>query len=76
MTEQTQKIYDAWKDEWVKSKYFPNHEERSLAAAFRELITQYGYNNFNIDGDHGLDVVNVRDIFKVIEELEKLGETK
>jgi hypothetical protein len=68
MTEQTQKIYDAWGQEWLKQKKF--YEKPSLAAAFRELINQYGYNNFNIDGDHGLDVVNVRDILKVIEELE------
>ena len=67
MTEQTQKIYDAWEDEWGKKEFYEKH---SLAAAFRELINQYGYDNFNIDGDHGLDIVNVRDIIKVIEELE------
>ena len=38
MTEQTQKIYDAWKEEYCLQK--PFHEHRALAAAFKELINQ------------------------------------
>ena len=42
------------------------------AALLRELINQCGYDNFNIDGDHGLLVVNVRDILGIIEVLEEM----
>ena len=42
------------------------------AALLRELINQCGYDNFNIDGDHGLLVVNVRDIIGIIEILEEM----
>ena len=42
------------------------------AALLRELINQCGYDNFNIDGDHGLMVVNVRDILGIIEVLEEM----
>ena len=40
------------------------------AALLRELITQCGYDNFNIDGDHGMLVVDVRDVLGIIEVLE------
>ena len=40
------------------------------AALLRELINQCGYDNFNIDGDHGMLVVDVRDIVGIIEVLE------
>jgi hypothetical protein len=33
---------------------------------------QLGYDNYNVDGDHGLAVVNVRDILKLCNELEAL----
>ena len=42
------------------------------AALLRELINQCGYDNFNIDGDHGLLVVNVRDIIGIVEILEEM----
>ena len=42
------------------------------AALLRELINQCGYDNYNVDGDHGLLVVNVRDILGIIEVLEAL----
>jgi len=41
------------------------------AALLRELITQCGYDNYHVDGDHGLLVVNVRDILGIIEVLEE-----
>lgn len=44
--------------------------QRVIAEALRELINQCGYDNFNIDGDHGILVVNVRDILGIIEVLE------
>ena len=40
------------------------------AALLRELINQCGYDNFNIDGDHGMLVVDVRDVLGIIEVLE------
>ena len=40
------------------------------AALLRELINQCGYDNYNVDGDHGMLVVDVRDIVGIIEILE------
>jgi len=42
------------------------------AAVLRTLAEELGYNNFNIDGDHGINVVNVKDILKLVDELEDL----
>lgn len=44
--------------------------QRVIAEAFKKLINQCGYENFNIDGDHGILVVNVRDILEIIAVLE------
>jgi hypothetical protein len=41
-------------------------------AVLRTLAEELGYNNFNIDGDHGINVVNVKDILKLADELEAL----
>lgn len=43
---------------------------KCVAALLKELVRQYAYNHLHIDGDHGLDVINVKDILKVIKELE------
>ena len=40
------------------------------AALLRELINQCGYDNYHIDGDHGMLVINVRDVLGIIEVLE------
>lgn len=45
-------------------------KQRVIAEAFKELINQCGYDNFNIDGDHGILVINVRDVLGIIEVLE------
>jgi hypothetical protein len=42
------------------------------AALLRELINQCGYDNFNIDGDHGMLVVDVRDLIGIVEILEEM----
>ena len=42
------------------------------AALLRELIYQCGYDNYNVDGDHGMLVVNVRDIIGIVEILEEM----
>jgi hypothetical protein len=38
----------------------------------RELINQCGYDNYNVDGDHGMLVINVRDVLGIIEILEEM----
>ena len=60
MTEQAQEICSGLSAEY----------KVVLAAVLRELINQCSYNNFDIDGDHGINVVNVKDIMSIIEELE------
>jgi UDP-N-acetyl-D-mannosaminuronic acid transferase (WecB/TagA/CpsF family) len=42
------------------------------AALLRELINQCGYDNYNVDGDHGMLVINVRDVLGIIEILEEI----
>jgi hypothetical protein len=42
------------------------------AALLRELVNQCGYNNFDVDGDHGILVINVRDVLGIIEVLEEM----
>jgi hypothetical protein len=41
-------------------------------AVLRTLVTELGYDNFNIDGDHGIGVVNIKDILSLADELEGL----
>jgi hypothetical protein len=42
------------------------------AALLRELVNQCGYDNFDVDGDHGILVINVRDVLGIIEILEEM----
>lgn len=69
MNNQAQQIIEATMEFALR----PRREDRAkvIAAAFKELINQFGYDNYHVDGDHGLCVVNVRDILNLIEELEK-----
>jgi hypothetical protein len=46
----------------------------ALAAAFCKLTELVRYNHFHLDGDHGIDVVNVKDIDTVIQQLENSNE--
>jgi hypothetical protein len=39
-----------------------------------ELIHQFGYTHLYLDGDHGIGVVNVKDIQKVMETIRELNE--
>ena len=41
-------------------------------AVLRTLVTELGYDNFNIDGDHGIGVVNIKDILEIIKVLEEM----
>ena len=70
--QQAEKIVEATMEHTLRPK--GGNRERVLAAAFRELINQCGYDNFNIDGDHGILVINVRDVLGIIETLEELAQ--
>jgi hypothetical protein len=63
-----QKIVDATMEHTLRPQ--KGDRERVITSAFRSLIEQCGYSNFNIDGDHGMLVVNVKDILDIIEVLE------
>jgi len=54
----------------------PNDQECEvpiMVATLRELVNQCAYTHLHIDGDHGIGVVNVKDIMSIIDELEKLN---
>lgn len=71
MTEKAQKIINAIeKVSWDWENMNQSHPHTIAVATLRELINQCSYNNFDIDGDHGINVVNVKDIMSIIEELE------
>lgn len=48
----------------------------AIAAALRKLTELFRYNHFHLDGDHGIDVVNVKDIDNVIQQLENNNESQ
>ena len=70
--QQVEKIVEATMEHTLRPKR--GNRERVLASAFRELINQCGYDNFNIDGDHGILVINVRDVLGIIEVFGALDE--
>jgi hypothetical protein len=41
-------------------------------AVLRTLVEELGYDNYHVDGDHGIGVVNVKDILALADELEGL----
>jgi hypothetical protein len=41
-------------------------------AVLRTLVTELGYDNYHIDGDHGIGVVNIKDILEIIQILEEI----
>ena len=67
--QQVEKIVEATMEHTLRPQ--KGDRERVIASAFRALVEQCGYDNFNIDGDHGILVVNVRDILGIIEVLEE-----
>lgn len=67
--QQSQKIVEATMEHTLRPQ--KGDRERVIASAFRALVEQCGYDNFNIDGDHGILVVNVRDVLGIIEVLEE-----
>jgi hypothetical protein len=70
MTEKAQEIWEAFKGEIIGEA--TEDQRQALATALLKVISELGYTNYNIDGDHGIPVVNVKDLLKLIEELEKL----
>lgn len=54
----------------ISEAYEGSYTESGLVAALRELVTQLSYTHLYPDGDHGIGVVNVRDIYAVIKEME------
>jgi hypothetical protein len=63
-----QKIVEATMEHTLRPQ--KGDRERVIAEAFLALVGECGYSNFNIDGDHGMLVVNVKDILDIIEVLE------
>ena len=41
-------------------------------AVLRTLAEELGYDNYHIDGDHGIGVVNIKDILEIIQILEEM----
>jgi len=69
--DKAQKIVDAFDQRYENLGTFDsNWQELCISATLRELITQYSYTHLYVDGGHGLGVVNVKDIMKLIKELE------
>ena len=73
MTKQAKNISQVIQEvSWDWESMQPSHPHTIVAAALRELVNQCAYTNFHIDEDYGPDVVNVKDIMSIIDELEAL----
>ena len=54
----------------------PNDQEcevHIIVDTLRELVNQCAYTHLHIDGDHGIGVVNVKDIMSIIDELGEIN---
>ena len=51
----------------IQAKVFYEYE-----AVLRTLVEELGYDNYHIDGDHGIGVVNIKDILEIIQILEEM----
>ena len=60
------KLIREGKDPMIKKTHY------EYAAVLRTLAEELTYCNFNMDGDRGIGVVNVKDILKLADELEAL----
>lgn len=45
------------------------NDKQLIVNIIRSLIEELGYDNFNIDGDHGMEVIDVKDLLTLIDEL-------
>ena len=66
--QQAEKIVEATMEHTLRPR--GGNRERVVAAVLRTLVEQCGYDNYHVDGDHGLLVVNVRDILGIVGVLE------
>ena len=66
--QQAEKIVEATMEHTLRPR--GGNRERVVAAVLRTLVEQCGYDNYHVDGDHGLLVVNVRDILGIVEVFE------
>ena len=66
--QQAEKIVEATMEHTLRPR--GGNREWVVAAVLRTLVEQCGYDNYHVDGDHGLLVVNVRDILGIVEVLE------
>ncbi len=67
MTERAQKVWEAYEAE---DTY--NFPKDGVAAALREVINQLQYDNTDWDAPDDHMIIDVKDILKLIEELEAL----
>ena len=70
--QQAEKIVEVTMEHTLRPK--SGNRERVLASAFLALVGECGYSNFNMDGDHGMLVINVRDVLGIVETLEELAQ--
>ena len=60
------KLIREGKDPMITKTYY------EYAAVLRALVENCGYDNYNVDGDHGIGVVNIKDILEIIQILEEM----
>ena len=72
MTERAKQLREVARQALYSTPMTEECEIPIVVATLRELINQCAYNHFFVDGDHGCDVVNVKDIMSIIDELEAL----
>ena len=70
--QQAEKIVEVTMEHTLRPKR--GNRERVVASAFLALVGECGYSNFNMDGDHGILVINVRDVLGIVETLEELAQ--
>ena len=70
--QQAEKIVEATMEHTLRPR--GGNRERVVASAFLALVGECGYSNFNMDGDHGMLVINVRDVLGIVETLEELAQ--
>ena len=60
------KLIREGRDPMVTKTYY------EYGAVLRTLVEELGYDNYHIDGDHGIGVVNVKDILEIVKVLEEM----
>ena len=60
------KLIREGRDPMVTKTYY------EYGAVLRTLVEELGYDNYHVDGDHGIGVVNVKDILEIVKVLEEM----